>query len=47
MEHVGTNKVKPPLHNLESGACSANIIHVVRNPIKLINVLKYIKNYIK
>jgi hypothetical protein len=38
---------RPCLQNLKSGACSENSIHVIWDPIRLTNVLKYIKNSIK
>jgi len=35
--------IKPSIQNLEQGACSANKAYVIRDPIRLTNVLKYIK----
>jgi len=39
--------IRPALQNLETGACSANSNHIRWGPIRLTNVLKYIKNSIE
>jgi hypothetical protein len=36
--------IRPSKQNLEQGACNANNAYVIWVPIRLTNVLKYIKN---
>jgi hypothetical protein len=39
--------IRPFLQNLEQYPCSTNNIHVIWDPIKLTNLLTYIKNGVR